>query len=72
MEVSQESFERFQKASQLAQQKIVELTADLAKATTTMKDQAALIKKLSEDNLKLVAKLDQLTGKKAPGPGELQ
>jgi len=67
MEVSQESFDRFQKTSQEAQQKIAELLRDLAKAAQTITDQADLIKHLSEDNLKLVAKLDALTGKKAPG-----
>jgi len=51
----------------LAQQKIVELSRDLATAGQTISNQADLIKKLSEDNLKLVAKLDALTGKKAPG-----
>jgi len=41
--------------------------SDLATASQTIVDQAALIKHLSEDNLKLVAKLDALTGKTAPG-----
>ena len=41
--------------------------SDLATASQTIVDQVALIKRLSEDNLKLVAKLDQLTGKTAPG-----
>jgi chromosome segregation ATPase len=67
MEVSQESFERFQKNAQNLQQKIVELTTDLVKASQTITEQASLIQHLSEDNLKLVAKLDALTGKKAPG-----
>jgi len=56
MEISQESFERYQKAAQKLEQKIVELTADLAKASQTITEQASLIQHLSEDNLKLVAK----------------
>lgn len=55
-----------QRITQL-ENKVVELSNDLTTAAKTISDQADLIKQLSEDNLKLVAKLDQLTGKKAPG-----
>jgi len=41
--------------------------ADLQTATQTIADQRELIERLSKDNLKLVARLDQITGKKAPG-----
>lgn len=50
-----------------AKQTIEKLTRDLTTATQVISDKNDLIKQLSEDNLKLVAKLDQLTGKKAPG-----
>ena len=49
-----------------AKQTIEKLTRDLTTATQVISDKNDLIKQLSEDNLKLVAKLDQLTGKKAP------
>ena len=39
----------------------------LTVATQTIENQSSLITQLSSDNLKLVAKLDALTGKKAPG-----
>lgn len=50
-----------------ATQIIEELTAKLATASQTISDQTTLIKRLAEDNLKLVAKLDAITGKTAPG-----
>ena len=40
---------------------------EIATLRETVKDQQALIERLSKDNLALVAKLDQLTGKTAPG-----
>jgi len=42
---------------------LLECTNDLRTASRTISDQADLIKKLSEDNLKLVAKLDALAGR---------
>jgi hypothetical protein len=50
-----------------AVQIINDLTAKLATASQTIVDQVALIECLSKNNLALVAKLDALTGKKAPG-----
>jgi hypothetical protein len=46
---------------------VVDASAKLLAASKKIGEQTDLIKRLSEDNLKLVAKLDELTGKKAPG-----
>ena len=66
MEVSQESFERFQKASQEAQQKLVKLAADLDKATDTINHQATLLKFSAEDIQVLLAFIKS-NGLKPPG-----
>jgi len=55
MEISQESFERYQKASQNLQQKIVELTADLAKAKETLEANTELLNNSNEDIHALMA-----------------
>lgn len=49
MEISQESFERYQKASQNLEQKIVELTADLAKAKEKLEANTELLNNSNED-----------------------
>jgi t-SNARE complex subunit (syntaxin) len=46
---------------------VFELTDSLNKASQQIREQASTIEYLSKDNLALVAKLDQLTGKQAPG-----
>jgi hypothetical protein len=61
--MTQEQIELMQKSAEMVRS----LTASLNKATQTITEQADLIKHLSEDNLRLVAKLDELTGKTAPG-----
>lgn len=66
MEVSQESFERFQKASQEAQQKIVELTANLNSATETINHQTTLLKFSTED-IELLLAFIKSNGLKPPG-----
>ena len=67
----QQYFEgEYQKAGEMIRTltaKLLELTADLNKAAQSINQQADLIEHLSKDNLKLVAKLDELTGKRAPG-----
>jgi hypothetical protein len=49
MEVSQESFERFQKTSQANQQLIIELTAKLAKGEERFNTNTEIMRKSTED-----------------------
>jgi hypothetical protein len=55
MEISRESFERFQKASQAMQQQLVELTAKLAKGEEKLNTNTELLHKSTEDIMVLLA-----------------
>jgi len=52
---------------EVANKTIKDLSASLELAAQQIKEKNTLIEQLSKDNLKLVEKLDQLIGKKAPG-----
>jgi hypothetical protein len=54
---------------QQAAQTIRRLSASLTKAAQTINEQVSTIETLSKDNLALVAKLDELTGRNTPGTG---
>lgn len=62
----QQQLELIHKCGKAAEM-IRSLTANLSTASQKLTEQADLIEHLSKDNLALVAKLDQLTGKTAPG-----
>jgi len=55
MEISQQDFDRFEKAMQAAQQKILELTVLLAKAEERLNINAEILRKSTEDIHVLVA-----------------
>jgi methyl-accepting chemotaxis protein len=59
-----------EKAGQMIQQlttALLKATEQLTTATQEINNLTSLIEKLSKDNLLLVAKVDALTGKQAPG-----
>lgn len=66
MEITQEQFERLQAVSKAAQEKIVELTADLNKATDTINHQTTLLRFATEDTQVLLAFIKS-NGLKPPG-----
>ena len=67
MEFNAEQMQELVDAFRAANVKLQEMVTELTTAKQAIAEQAALIKRLSEDNLKLVAELDEVTGKKAPG-----
>ena len=65
--LTEEQQQQLIELSREVMRQLEEKTAQLNKAAQTISEQTDLIKELSESNLKLVAKLDALTGKTAPG-----